>query len=563
MATTTWIGGTSTINGIPDIGDWNAAADWTNGVPTAADDAVFPSDHAGPINGDGPAASLTIQAEQATPGLFGEQGTTVLYSLGGTHALGTLAVDAGATLYLGQEVPPFDLPHGVPAILSFGSALVSGGITLQYGSQLGSGTITLAGGSIGDVVGTLANPIVLAGSPGQAVAGSIGGLGANGDQDATIATISGVISGSGLLRLEGPGSEEGRLVLANGANSYTGGTEVDGAVEVTAPGALGTGPVSLSGALTLEAGVTAGPITGIGQLTTVDANLTVFGGDGFQFTNGSGSSTYVGSTKISHMSTAPETDPLDQAAFSSVTGGTGHVTVFAGNGGGAFFGGTGGGNVIVAGADLTGYTEFAGNPLTQFPGLRHFRDAQGTILTPSASTIGGGGDGDLLVATGTLDNLVAAGGGNETLTGSGASGNNTFFGGAGSDLIVTGAGRDLVVAGSGAATIAGGMGNAAIFAGTGQDLILGGAGGNYVQAGSGAATVFTGQGAELIAVVSGQAGGSVVVSGFRVGTDHLAARGYASAPTQAVMGGNTVLGFSDHTQVTLLGVAALPASAFA
>lgn len=565
MATTTWIGGTTTTNGIADIGDWNTASDWTNGVPTAADNAVFPSDHAGPINGSGPAASLTVEKEQAMPGLLGGPGTTVAYSLGGTHALSTLAVASGAVLYLGQQVPPYQgLPHGVPAVLSFGSALVSGDIVLAYGSQLGAGTITLAGGSIGDVVGTLANPIVLAGSPGQAVAGSIGGLGANGDQDATIATISGVISGSGMLRLSGPGPLEGRLVLANGANSYTGGTEVDGAVEVTAPGALGTGLVSLAGALILEAGVTTGPITGSGQLTTVDASLTVFGSDGFQFANGSGSSTFVGMTAISHMSTAPETDPLDQAGFSSITGGTGHITVFAGNGGGEFFGGTGGGNVIVAGAgaDLTGYTEFAGNPLNDFPGLRHFEDSQGVILTPSASTIGGGGNGDLLVATGTLNNLIAAAGGNETLTGSGASGNNIFFGGIGSDLIVTGAGRDLVVAGSGAATIAGGTGNAAIFAGTGQDLILGGAGGNYIQAGSGTATVFTGVGADLIAVVSGQAGGSLAVSGFRVGTDHVAARGYASGPTQTSAGGNTVLGFSDHTQVTLLGVTSLPASAF-
>ena len=119
-----------------------------------------------------------------------------------------------------------------------------------------------------------------------------------------------------------------------------------------------------------------------------------------------------------------------------------------------------------------------------------------------------------------------------------------------------------MVAGSGAATIAGGTGNAAVFAGTGQDLILGGAGGNYIQAGAGSATVFTGAGADLLAVVAGQAGGSVTVSGFRVGTDHVAARGYATAPTQTSAGGNTVLAFSDHTQVTLLGVASLPASAF-
>jgi len=74
--------------------------------------------------------------------------------------------------------------------------------------------------------------------------------------------------------------------------------------------------------------------------------------------------------------------------------------------------------------------------------------------------------------------------------------------------------------------------------------------------------VFTGQGAELIAVVSGQAGGSLAMSGFRVGTDHLAARGYASAPTQTAVGCSTVLDFSDHTRVILLGVTSLPASAF-
>ncbi len=562
MGTTTWIGGTTTTNGLADIGDWNTASDWTNGVPTAADDAVFPSDRAGPVNGDGPAASLTIEKEQAMPGPLGEPGTTVEYSLGGTHALGTLDVAPGALLFLGQEVPPYDLPHGVPAVLSFGSALVSGEIDLAYGSQLGAGTITLSGGTIQGVVGTLSNPIVLAGAAGQAVSGTISGQGANGEQDATVATITGPISGSGVLELIGPLSGSGRLVLASGGNSYTGGTVVSGVVEATAPGALGTGPVSLPGSLILDAGVTTGPVSGDGQLTTVDASLSVFAGDGFQFANGSGSSTFVGTTVISHMSTAPEADPLDRAAVSGVAGGTGHVTVFAGNGGGMFFGGTGGGNVIVAGADLTGYTEFGGDPLNDFPGLRHFEDAQGTILTPLASTIGGGGNGDLLVATGTLDNLVAAAGGNETLTGSGASGDNTFFGGTGSDLIVTGAGRDLVVAGSGAATIAGGTGNAAVFAGAGQSLILGGAGGNYVQAGSGTATVFTGAGADLIAVVSGQAGGSVTVSGFRVGIDHVAARGYASGPTQTAAGGNTVLAFSDHTQVTLLGVASLPASTF-
>ncbi len=553
MATTGWIGSTTSTHGIPDIGDWDNPADWTNGVPTAAVDAVFPSDRAAGINGDGPAASLTVEKEQTQLG-----GTMALYSLGGTHALGTLVVASGAGLVLGQTLPPFVTQQGVPGLLSVGSALVSGYVDLTFGSRLDAGTITLAGGSLRGVTGTLSAPIVLAGGPGST--GSIICGNAPDAGDAPALTITSPISGSGMLELGGGSSQgQGRLVLASTANTATGGTIINSGVEAATPGCLGTGPLSLLGSLTLDAGVTAGPITG-GVVSAVDASLTIFGGG--SLANGSGSSLFVGTNAIFHVSTAPEADALDQGGYSSVTGGTGRVTVFAGNGGGAFFGGTGGGNVIVAGADLSGYTEFAGDPRTRLPGLRHFMDAQGVIVTPPSSTIGGGGNGDLLVATGTLDNLVAAAGGNETLTGSGASGNNTFFGGTGADLIVTGAGHDLVVAGSGAATIAGGAGNAAVFAGTGQDLILGGAGGTYVQAGSGAATVFTGAGADLLAVVAGQAGGSLVVSGFRVGTDSLAVRGYASAPTQTSAAGGTVLDFSDRTRVTLLGVASLPGSAF-
>lgn len=241
-----------------------------------------------------------------------------------------------------------------------------------------------------------------------------------------------------------------------------------------------------------------------------------------------------------------------------MTGGTGRVTVFAGNGGGSYFGGTSGGNVIVAGQDLSGF--IAPGPVGD-PTYYVSTNGSDAVHIFGGVTIGGGGDGDLLVASGTQGNIVAAGAGNETLTGSAASGANEFFGGTGADLIVAGSGHDLVVCGSGAATVVGG-GGTTIFAGDGPDVILGGAGGEYVQVGSGSATVFAGAGAELLSVMAGQAGGSVLAAGFRVGTDHIAARGLGVAPTQTVVGGSTVLGFADHTQITLLGVASLPGSAF-
>ena len=82
-----------------------------------------------------------------------------------------------------------------------------------------------------------------------------------------------------------------------------------------------------------------------------------------------------------------------------------------------------------------------------------------------------------------------------------------------------------------------------------------------MQVGAGNATLFAGTGMDLIGVVDGT-GGSLVVAGFKVGTDRISAQGYASAPAVATAGGSTVLSFSDHAQVTLLGVASLPGSAF-
>ena len=91
---------------------------------------------------------------------------------------------------------------------------------------------------------------------------------------------------------------------------------------------------------------------------------------------------------------------------------------------------------------------------------------------------------------------------------------------------------------------------------------MAGAGGAYVQAGAGEASVFTGGGATLVAFVAGQSGGSVTVQGFRPGTDHLAAQGYAAAPVVEAAGGGTVVAFADGGRAVLPGVAVLPSGSF-
>lgn len=57
----------------------------------------------------------------------------------------------------------------------------------------------------------------------------------------------------------------------------------------------------------------------------------------------------------------------------------------------------------------------------------------------------------------------------------------------------------------------------------------GGAGADYVQTGTGNATLFAG--ANLVGAVRGQAGGSLILSGFRVGTDQLDLQGYGDSMT--------------------------------
>ena len=440
MATTTWIAGS---------GDWNTASNWSNGVPTASVDAVFPgttgSDMGGPvtISGDGPAASISVSDGAGTGTIAASTSTS--YTLTGSHAAATLSKSG-------------------------------------YFSRL-------------------------------------------------------VLSGSDTI-------PSGLVVSTDG-----------GTLELAAPGAGGTGPIGMyQGTLVVDAGATAGPITSLGVNTVIaaDASLLVFNRLYLTFQNGSGHSTVVGGTGTSSLLST-------QASFGTmnVNGGSGSVTVFGGDEGGVIYGGQAGNNVVIAGAGQLGdsYSQYAAG----------YNQAAATPIT-----IVGGGSGDLLVLKGVLNgNMVVAGAGNETLTGADANGyGNTFFGGTGADLIVAGAGHDLVVAGSGMETINAGTGQTAIFAGSGSDLIVGGSGADYVQVGSGNATAFTGAGVDLFAAVNGGGGGSLMVSGFRVGTDQLALRGYAGSGTMAgitnsqVTGGSTVLTLADNTRITLLGVTNLGTSSF-
>ena len=541
MATTTWIAGS---------GDWNTASNWSNDVPTAADDAVFATGFASDtITGSGPAASLSL-----------EPGVGATLTLAGTHVLSTLTeLGRGAVL----------LPAG--AALSFTTGSVSSGtlggqaqLILAEGASLGSGTLTLTStGTLSGALGTLLNSIVV---PDAAIVPDSGVGAGTAAIQGTSGTVAGAISGPGLLAIAHVGDTAGRLVLASDSTAHTGGTILESStvytgttlalasvLEVTNTAALRAGPVFAdSGPVLLDPGVQVGAIQEgpeffLGTVVASNQDLLLYAGpQNTGLRNGNGHATVIGEASPDEYSSS---GMVSHFGALSISGGTGSATVWGGSEGGQIFGGTAGHNVLVGGSDLTGYD--TSNPYFLFR-------PNGVILNnPGGMTIGGGGEGDLLVATGTVPDVVAASGGGETLTGSGSTGNDLFFGGSGADVIVASAGQD---------TIVGGSGSAAIFAGAGADVIYGGTGADYVQAGTGNATLFAGGGADLIGAVRGQSGGSLVLSGFRVGTDRLDLQGYGGGMSgianSQVAGGSTALTLVDGTHITLLGVANLGAGSF-
>jgi len=190
-------------------------------------------------------------------------------------------------------------------------------------------------------------------------------------------------------------------------------------------------------------------------------------------------------------------------------GGTGAVTVLAGTGSDTVFVGTGGGQVTGGSAGNNRLIGGAGS---------------------ARSTLFGGGNGDVLFARGSGTSLLSAGAGNETLTGAGSTGNNYFFAGNGSALIGGGPGNDTIFAGSGNATVDGGAGK------------------------------------DLVAIVNGRAGGTVLLNGFGNNSpDQVTLQGYAAgeaARAIAAAGSSNTVVLSDNTRITFGGVSSISSSFF-
>ena len=186
-------------------------------------------------------------------------------------------------------------------------------------------------------------------------------------------------------------------------------------------------------------------------------------------------------------------------------------------------------NLYVNGASYDGGT--GGSLALMSSGTQSLSVASATAYAPGAA-------GASLATLG--NDTVSAGAGAVTVNAMGPS--VAVTGSTGNLVFVAHGGSDTVTAGAGNATLTGGTGPLTFFAG------------------SGSATLTAGSGRLLVDLVSGHAGGSLLVNGFVPGTDLVHLQGYAAAAiqSQTVVGGSTLFVLADGTRLTLAGLATIP-----
>ena len=189
------------------------------------------------------------------------------------------------------------------------------------------------------------------------------------------------------------------------------------------------------------------------------------------------------------------------------------------------------------------------------------------------SSIITGDDAIYIAATDSYgNNNILAGDGNNTITlSSGADavrvghGNNIIDTGAGNDTITAGDGNNIIIAGEGNDLITVGKGNNIISAGDGNDVVKivgNGSGTNYIDAGKGNDKITLATGTGVDTIVKGSVSGEIdTVTGFDTAHDKIAQA--ASTVSSTVISGNdTVVTFSDGSQVVLVGVQIADSSSF-
>ena len=114
----------------------------------------------------------------------------------------------------------------------------------------------------------------------------------------------------------------------------------------------------------------------------------------------------------------------------------------------------------------------------------------------SIENVIGSNDGDIISATGTLDNVINGLAGDDTLLGRG--GDDTLSGGEGNDLINGGGDNDILSGDAGNDDILGSTGDDTLLGGSGSDILRGGTGDDFIQGGGGSDITRGGSGIDTV-----------------------------------------------------------------
>ncbi len=361
----------------------------------------------------------------------------------------------------------------------------------------------------------------------------------------------------------------------------------------------GTTELSVLPGVTIQAAMTIGALP---ALTNSDGVTTLEGGDQ-AYTAVAGTAVFAAAgndTIIANAGQVTATGGSGQLTFfggtgeSSVFGSTGSDILFSGAGGGRFSGGSAGNNILISQGASGANTTLTGGGA----GDRIFGSASGNdmIAAGAGREIILGGGGPTTIQGGTARDIIFTGVGPSTVFG-GTGAADTIVGGSGplsvtaqngdavfgdsgtlnvigsknaADSIIGGTGaltingqggNMLAVVGTGTAAINTGNGASLIFTEAGNSTITGGAGSMQIVLGLGLSSITDGGGPTTFDVIKSSAGGSDVLSAFKVGTDKIDLFGYSARDvTTTASGGNTLLSFSDGTKIEVLGVTNLGGS---
>ena len=601
------------VSGVFDqSGAWRLNGATTTSTPSVATDLAYfdtgsPASYT--VTGPGNAGEVRVDGDSVTysgtlslAGLqdsgTGQDTSLVVDDSGSLTLASGATITAAATVLVGASSPG---TLTIIGSLSDASAIVGADGTVVAGSGAKwstSGTLTLAGGSfILDDTATITGTLILDG--GTLTAQPDGGGGTSVVLSnplhgvAGTTTYIGSIDGATLTLT-------GLSTLTAGEVIYRGGTTIlDGALPTAAaPAVVDGGTLELGGApqlgnayITTLAGTSntlvlnaASAIVSSGGNDTVDAGsgaATINGGAGSLFVlGGSGSLVLNGAT-------GPVT-LFGGTGNTTVYGGAASAVIIGGSAGGQITGGAAGGNILVSTGVAGGTTTIQGVG----GGDRIFGSSAGndvlSLGSGRSSVLGGGGNTTInggatgsVIFTGAGPTAVTSGsGGQDTIVGGsgglsvyaahgeavfgntgslGVDGSTTgadsIIGGSGNLGVVGRGGNMLVVAGTGSSNIQTGNGASLIFASSGNMTLDGGTGSMQVIAGMGNSTIGEGSGPTTYDVVSGTAGGIEIISGFKVGSDHVDLFGYQPSQVTVLSNGtNSLLQLSDGTKLEFLGV---------